>query len=510
MIQPLCLLLGISAAGASEAFFVDASLDLDGDLLSWRFLDVDADGKRELLVAVRTPDGERELRVHDMAHDRVEPKARRVVPVLEDVLAWTCADVREEPGRELVLLTKGGAWSYSLTLEGYKDNVARLARVELIYDLPDPRALPYWEYVLPAQGGDQLLLAERDRVSLFVPGAEREYARSASFQAGRASDDDFDADGTRDRSVSLGVETSGLGEPFVEEDARSTATLLSDARSYRAPALVDLDGDGLLDIVMRRGSQLEIFMGRAEGPAAKATRTEEFPEYLRGDDQSLWLRLVDVDGDGDLDLLARLEAHADELENATNKVLVLHNDGKRLLPDKPAQVLRFEAAELALSVTDVDGDGRPDLSVRKFELPSLVDAVTGLEFTFTHLCYLGERRGFARKPALKHEETFDEESVVAVIANRSLKLDCDGDGLADLVEVDLDGRVAIRRMRKSSGFLSGDTWSLERAPWKRFETRGSITSLDVADLNGDGLGDVVSAGERRLTVLLSQKPGRRR
>ena len=92
----------------------------------------------------------------------------------------------------------------------------------------------------------------------------------------------------------------------------------------------------------------------------------------------------------------------------------------------------------------------------------------------------------------------------------SLTMDCDGDGLADLVEVDLDGRVGIRRLRRRSSFFGGTSWSLERAHWKRFETGGSIRSLDVRDLNGDGLGDVVSAGERRLTILLSLRPGRRR
>ena len=69
------------------------------------------------------------------------------------------------------------------------------------------------------------------------------------------------------------------------------------------------------------------------------------------------------------------------------------------------------------------------------------------------------------------------------------------------------GRIAIHRLRKESGFFSGDSWSLDEGPWKRFETRGSISSLEVLDLNGDGLGDVVSAGGSRLTVLLSSTTG---
>ena len=81
-----------------------------------------------------------------------------------------------------------------------------------------------------------------------------------------------------------------------------------------------------------------------------------------------------------------------------------------LLPPKPSQVLRFEAGFLKVEVTDANHDGRPDLAPRKFELPTLLETVTGLEFRMTHLLYLGQRKGrpFERKPALKQVETFDE------------------------------------------------------------------------------------------------------
>ena len=61
-------------------------------------------------------------------------------------------------------------------------------------------------------------------------------------------------------------------------------------------------------------------------------------------------------------------------------------------------------------------EGCADLVIRKFDLPSMVEAVTGLEFTYTHLVYLGEKRRFARRPIVKHSETYDEDDVASVIA----------------------------------------------------------------------------------------------
>jgi hypothetical protein len=116
---------------------------------------------------------------------------------------------------------------------------------------------------------------------------------------------------------------------------------------------------------------------------------------------------------------------------------------------------------------------------------------------------------FERRPSLKSVQIFDEETVGTAVANRHLEMDCDGDGIPDLVEVDLSGRIAIRRLTHESSFFGGDRWELEENPWKRFETRGGIDSLEIIDLNGDGRGDIISRGAESLTILLSSDRSRR-
>ena len=495
---------------AQEVFYVDASLELDGGLLSWRFVDLDGDGARELVLAVRTRAGERELRVYRVGTDQIGPEPTQTIPVLGDVLAWGAADVRDEPGRELLFLTRGGAWSYSPTLPGYRGNVRPLVTTELIYDIPDPRALPYWAYVVPGRVHDVILLPGREGFGLWGPseGDPSTYVELAHVDT--AADEDETALGAiRSGGLVAGVRVAvDSSSPFLPGDLETEATLLSASRRTRAPALVDVDGDGLLDMVVRRENSLALHAGLPDGPANEPTRVEPLPQALLGEeDEPAEILLRDVDGDGDLDVVAHVQGEIEGFENTVHRVLVYTSDGLALLSAEPIQVLRFEAAVLRMEVADVDGDGRPDLALRKLELPSLLEAVTGLEFTFSHLVYLGERRGFEKRPSLKHVETYDEESVAQIVANRRLVLDCDGDGVADLVEVDLQGRIAIRRLRRKSSLLRGDSWRLEPAPWKRFDASASLISLSVRDLNGDGLGDVVSAGPERLTVLLSQRRG---
>ena len=69
----------------------------------------------------------------------------------------------------------------------------------------------------------------------------------------------------------------------------------------------------------------------------------------------------------------------------------------------------------------------------------------------------------------------------------------------------LEQRRGQRRQQR--GVFGGRSWELEDNPWKRFEVRGSIASLVVEDLNGDGLGDIVSQTPDMLRILLSSARG---
>ena len=308
---------------------------------------------------------------------------------------------------------------------------------------------------------------------------------------------------SRERKSVLRVDQKDV----LSEEA-SGRTLLSDSKSYDAPALVDVDGDGELDLVAASGGELHVHLSRGGALPSDPTRVEKYPEYLEVEDADVVFSFEDLDGDGRSDLLVLIDEEVDGFENGEKRLLLLVNDGRRLLPEEPQQILRFEAALLRPHVADVNQDGRPDLVLRKFELPSMLETVTGLEFRLTHLVFLAEegKSGLVeRRPSLKQTEVFNENTVGDAIANRVLELDCSGDGIPDLVEVDLQGRIVIRRLTLDSGFFSGDTWALDEAPWKRFETRGATLSIRVQDANGDGLADILSPGEDSLTLFLSTR-----
>jgi len=522
----LAALLALAAAltpSAAEVTHVDASIVVDGEVLSSRVEDVDGDGRAELAVASyeRAAD-RRELAVYRFDADggrQAEPYAR--LPVLTDVVAWCWADVRDEPGKELVFLTRSGAWSYSLTREGYRDNIARLIEVDLLYDVPDLRTLPHWDYVIADADGDRLLLPSFGGYSIWVPSGTRdalgrpEYAVHSRFEAGvkrvqTVSEDDgngsirLSADGL---SIDARLGDGGL----VELHPPSVfGALVESSNRVRAPALVDADGDGRLDLLRLGAKALHVHLADDQGIAPDTTRSEALPAYVGSADDRTY-HLHDLDGDGDVDVLLQLEDKGDGLLDTENvhRFLVLRNDGL-LLPETPLQLLKFEASRMRPQVSDVDGDGRVDLVFSRTRTGGLLDLTGPQGFTLERdvLVFFGEGGArFARKPSIEHSDRFDATRLDEGLSRRRMDMDCDGDGLADLVGVDIEGNVLIQRLEHESSFFGGDSWSLSATPWRRFAARAAMRDTQVLDVNGDGLGDVLSRRDERLVLLLSRRLG---
>jgi len=219
----------------------------------------------------------------------------------------------------------------------------------------------------------------------------------------------------------------------------------------------DLNGDGLLDIVLGKGRHWPLFnrvlLNNGKGGFV-ASNLGSSP------DRTYSAALADVDGDGKLDIIVS--------NDDPDRKLVYHNDGKGHFTEfdtfgDPKWSTRY------VTLADLNGDGFPDIIA--------ANRGDGRVAAPSFLC-LNDRKGHF--PACDALPTESATSIVAA--------DLDGDGKLDLFVPHRDGGQSL--------ILWGDGKGRFPAATKVGAQKASIRIGAAADLDGDQRPDLVFTDER--------------
>jgi len=264
---------------------------------------------------------------------------------------------------------------------------------------------------------------------------------------------------------------------------------------YNAPAFGDLDGDGKPDLLVG-------VLGGAFNPIA--TTIENF-HYLTRDPSGNWVRrtsqflptidvgsesipsLVDLDGDGDLDLLLANKIEPDE--SRTARIYHYENVGTKTAP---SYVLRGDLAitgtyHYAPAWGDLDGDGDLDLILGSW---------------VARLAYL-RNDGGGPVPRL----TLVDSALVTITrgSNTTPALgDLDGDGDLDLLIGEASGALNYYR---NDGGPSGPRFELVSDQYLAIDV-GRRSAPAFADLDGDGDLDLLIGSDSEGVVLYRNEGSR--
>jgi hypothetical protein len=155
--------------------------------------------------------------------------------------------------------------------------------------------------------------------------------------------------------------------PIAGDSGRPFAHPLLGGLDRPRPQLADIDGDGDLDLFVQEYGGRMIFFERVAAPGARPARYEWRSDRWQGLDVGEWSRFVDLDADGDLDLLA---------ESPFSYIRWYRNDGGPKSPSFKvgADSLRdaagapiFADRQNIPQVADLDCNGRLDLFLGRVE-----------------------------------------------------------------------------------------------------------------------------------------------
>lgn len=243
------------------------------------------------------------------------------------------------------------------------------------------------------------------------------------------------------------------------------------------PQLVDIDGDGDVDLFIQEASNRIMFFENVDGRFI--WRSDQFHDLAVGE----WYRFADLDGDGDFDLLS---------EQPFSYIRIYRNDGSATAPlfvvavdslkDVTGQPI-FSDRQNIPNASDIDCDGQLDLFLGRL--------------TGTVTRYEAEGTGSDGLPRFRHiTDRFEDIEIVAQFgsmhgANTLTLHDVDGDGDQDVFWGDYFEPSLL--FIQNTGSCPNPVLRTNPTPFpprNPLQTSG-YNAPAFGDVDGDGDGDLV-------------------
>ncbi|MHC4781312.1 MAG: FG-GAP repeat domain-containing protein, partial [Planctomycetota bacterium] len=382
-------------------------------------------------------------------------------------------DRKDRPGRELVFLAPGGVWAHSWEKGRWAPKPVAWVEGETALRRGSGAALIRRFFTdLDGDGLDDLILPVSGRYVLLRQDEKGKFSRWASLHV--------------DPTVKL----------WLPRDGR--LSVIRRTARYPVPFVVDFDGDGRRDVVVRMARTLHVFLGRedktfaGEPDLVLETGLPDQKKKLGGRLQlgfEVPLLLGDLQSDGVPDLVACLPLKGEALA-------FLRGKGKGL--GKPGFVFRMDGWPLGAMIKNLDGRLGPDLiigGVGEIGIWSVLKVFLTKEVLVHAFFFLNRGKGnYPKKPdrtwdvavPLKFATTAKGFRMGTTLA-ANFDGDFDGDGRKDLV---------VRRGNVMLDIFTGtEIGVFSRKPWMSLTIMNAenyrYVFPEVADFNGDGRSDLL-------------------
>lgn len=280
----------------------------------------------------------------------------------------------------------------------------------------------------------------------------------------------------------------GAHEQFPRAQERIVTT------GYNAPATGDVDGDGLLDLVMgviggayqpNHSAVENLYHVRQSAPGEWSILTKRLVRMVDVGAESIPV-LADLDADGDLDLLVANKI--DPADDTTATITRFENTGTDAAP------VFTERGELPIrgqyhwapAIADLDGDGLPDMLLGtwrdQLEFWRNTGTPAAPAWTRTDTAFVTITRGSNTVPTLG---------------------DLDGDGDLDLLIGESSGQLNLYR---NVGSTSAPRFELVSDEFQYLDV-GRRSAPLLADLDGDGTLELLIGAEDGTLQLWRRAPG---
>jgi hypothetical protein len=435
--------------------------------------DIDGDGVDDLVLAeasAKDRPAARRLAIH-LRHSSGPaflPTPDATLDVTPDVVAFAAADVHADPGREILLFSSGSVFAWRWRAKDEAQRFVKLLEADFLWQWPERRGLfPFQAAVrdLDGDGLDDLAIPGPWRYAVAFQRKGTDGARSFGppvlLSPGEPSEGrEFEVDrsprvqqSASRRRASISMTSEGLS---FSADPERSKPWMSLSESVPAGQLLDWDGDGDLDIAFLTRDYLRVYV--QDPPGHFDTAPVRMPNPVAVDRQRLLdvsysAFAVDLDQDRRFDCV--VSAGDKRSDDVRTQILVFLQRAVRPGEDPlfgktgtPVQVLVLDGFARPLEITDVDGDGLPDLVAGAIR-PNLIDGIRAAaseRIDAELYVYRNTKTGFSKRPDLTHTLSIQAGGLDFTA---SFLGDLTGDGVSEFLERAEKDKLRVHLVRKS-------------------------------------------------------------
>ena len=504
----LCCLLPTSLYAQSNYSVFELNREENWDSLINH--DMNGDGLKDLVYSHYSSAAGRELHIlHQQLDGSFNSEPQRI-EIKTEIIAVGFADLRPDPGMELLLYAGAGVFSLSTAIEGYTGNLKPLLQWELIASVPDLEEVQFIDSLsdINNDGYIDLLLPGDTGFGVFLGGPDETFSLSSVFDTNteeltsaprRAQEADMDArlgiNAEQGVVVEVSVSAPSLYEDFVEQydvNAIAERDLLRTDIFTPSALVAELNGDARADVMYLTVGQDSLGQINIHYQSADSTFSAK-PDWTGSLDTRGELQLVDINGDGNKDLLTLAGEGSD-----WDARMYLNQNGEFDFSN-PNQVMRFSGYDVNLDFVQLNSDTKPILSVNYYTIP-VVDAIRSASINRIQLLYGHDQtetnQVFNRRPSMRLEESFSAANVLGLSEQMALNYDINGDGKADALYVTEKGTLAAKS-------INDDLSLSDSAFWEYISPR-TVFEFEVLPLNNDSLPDLILRHGTSTSILVAR------
>jgi hypothetical protein len=490
----LLLLLLALPAGAQQVEFRLAWLAVHGTRQLTLNYDVDGDGKADCFNAsidFQKDPPERWLSLHLNRGGSFAKDADHVWPLSDRASVLVFGDFLPGGGTEIGFLAEDGVYAHPWEAGRPLPKPVKLLHARTFFRRPAPKQIPVWQFKmdLDGDGRDDLLVPLDDGYRAYFQTAPGTFGRVATLEA------DLPEGGARRLAAS--------GAPVRPETAPVQFTF---SRELPKLETVDINGDGLRDLVLIQRDVVTYYLQKAGGefPSARpfrvSFRVPTLAEEAKKDTVDLaTVRFVDIDRDGLADLVVTRVSGELGLWDSIQTSIYLHlGTGKgNFVADKR---IAIDGVSIDPEFIDLDGDGKLDAATSRFRTDLMKQAVSAFvlgDVAISYEIFQFDPAGGGFLPDPVFEKVLFvprkdiEKTGIGAVPMVFFRGDLSGDGRPDMVVLDpktqeLQIHPGVVRETGSGKRIGYDG----TAHW-RVKVGRHPRALAVADANGDGANDVL-------------------